>query len=143
MSCVRCAGLLRTLRSAQSSYEAARLSSFYVVTNELVARKKVDMERAKGDLFEHQRICRAARTTDRVQRGCLKVSGTQPNQMGREAFSANQVCRTARQRTPVHPEAISVANGPYHSQSCHTEVTCGMAIYQYLFRSGEYTSLTY
>ena len=58
MSCVRCTALLRTLRSAQRSYEECRISTFYAVTTEQAVRKRVDMERAKEELFEHQRICR-------------------------------------------------------------------------------------
>lgn len=58
MSCVRCGALLQKLRSAQSSYEAARVSSFFTVTSEMAASKRVDLERAKSDLFDHQEICR-------------------------------------------------------------------------------------
>ena len=58
MSCVRCTSLLRTFRAAQSSYQAARTSAFFVVTQQLAASKQVDMERAKSELFEHQKICR-------------------------------------------------------------------------------------
>lgn len=69
MSCVRCAGLLRTFRSAQRSYDSARASSFYVVSAELAAQKQVAMERAKNDLFDHQKICRPPALPQRTAAG--------------------------------------------------------------------------
>lgn len=60
MDCFKCMNLERAFGSRLSEYSEARSAVFYQVSTELAARKKVDMERARNDLEEHQLICALA-----------------------------------------------------------------------------------
>lgn len=60
MACLTCKDLERTLDFRRSNYVEARSSVYYQVSTEFAARKKVDMERAKRDLEEHQLACLSA-----------------------------------------------------------------------------------
>jgi hypothetical protein len=57
MDCLRCTDLERAFESRRGKYSEARFAAFYQVSTELAAQKKVDMERARNDLEEHQLIC--------------------------------------------------------------------------------------
>jgi hypothetical protein len=57
MDCLRCKHLEQAFESRRSKYSEARFAAFYQVSTELAAQKKVDMERARNDLEEHQLIC--------------------------------------------------------------------------------------
>jgi len=59
MDCLRCMDLEQVFEFKLSKYSEARSAAFYQVSTELAARKKVDMERARNDLEEHQLICLA------------------------------------------------------------------------------------
>jgi len=58
MDCLKCTDLEQAFASRLSQYSEARSAAFYQVSTELAAKKKVDMERARNDLEEHQLICR-------------------------------------------------------------------------------------
>ena|ERR1700747_1347028 len=57
MDCLKCKDLEQAFESRLSNYSEARSAAFYQVSTELAAQKKVDMERARNDLEEHQLIC--------------------------------------------------------------------------------------
>jgi hypothetical protein len=57
MDCLVCKDLARTLELKRDKYLAARSAAYYRISTELAASKKVDMERAKSDLEEHQLVC--------------------------------------------------------------------------------------
>jgi hypothetical protein len=57
MDCLACKNLEEAFESGLSKYMEARSAAYYRVSTELAAKKKVDMERAKSDLEEHQLIC--------------------------------------------------------------------------------------
>jgi hypothetical protein len=57
MDCLKCVHLEQVFESSLSGYSEARSSAFYQVSTELAAKKKVDMERARNDMEEHQFIC--------------------------------------------------------------------------------------
>ena len=57
MHCIECMDLKHAFESRLGQYREARSAVFYQVCTELAAKKKVDMERAKNDLEEHQLIC--------------------------------------------------------------------------------------
>jgi hypothetical protein len=57
MDCLKCVHLEQVFESRLSGYSEARSSAFYQVSTELAAKKKVDMERARNDMQEHQLIC--------------------------------------------------------------------------------------
>ena len=57
MDCLKCMDLEQAFESRLSKYGEARSAAFYQVSTELAAKKKVDMERARNDLDEHQLIC--------------------------------------------------------------------------------------
>ena len=61
MDCLKCMNLEQALESRLSKYSEARSAAFYQVSPELAAKKKVDMERARNDLEEHQLICPSRR----------------------------------------------------------------------------------
>jgi hypothetical protein len=64
MNCTACNDLYRTLQRTHSSYVDACSAAFFRVSTEIAAMKHVAMERAKGDLYEHQLVCPSARLTD-------------------------------------------------------------------------------
>jgi hypothetical protein len=57
MACLKCAHLEQLFESKLSNYGEARSAMFHQVSTELAARKRVDMERARNDLEEHQLVC--------------------------------------------------------------------------------------
>ena len=57
MGCLKCRNLEQTLEFRLRKYREARSSPFYQVSTELAAEKKVDMERARYDMEEHQLTC--------------------------------------------------------------------------------------
>ena len=57
MDCLKCTDLEQAFESRLSKYSEARSAAFYQVSTKLAAQKKVDMERAKNDLEEHQLMC--------------------------------------------------------------------------------------
>jgi hypothetical protein len=57
MDCPICRDLKRGYEAGLNEYIEARSSACYQVSKRLAARKKVDMERAKGDLEEHRFVC--------------------------------------------------------------------------------------
>lgn len=59
MGCLICRDMERTIESMNSEYLEARFAAYYLVCTKLAARKKVDLERAKSELEEHQLICAA------------------------------------------------------------------------------------
>jgi len=61
MHCIECMDLKHAFESRLGQYREARSAVFYQVCTELAAKKKVDMERAKNDLEEHQLICNSVR----------------------------------------------------------------------------------
>jgi hypothetical protein len=58
--------LEQALEFRLSGYSEARSAAFYQVSTQLAAKKKVDMERARNDLEEHQLIC-PTRCTDTLE----------------------------------------------------------------------------
>lgn len=60
MDCLECKNLEEALESRLSKYIEACSAAYYRVSTELAAKKKVDMERAKCDLEEHQLVCTSA-----------------------------------------------------------------------------------
>lgn len=60
MDCLICKALERDFESKRRKYIEARSAAYYQVSTELAANKNVDMERAKGDLQEHQLVCVSA-----------------------------------------------------------------------------------
>jgi hypothetical protein len=60
MDCLECKNLEEAFESRLSKYMQARSAAYYRVSTELAAKKKVDMERAKSDLEEHQLVCVSA-----------------------------------------------------------------------------------
>jgi hypothetical protein len=60
MDCLECKGLEEAFESGLSKYIEACFAAYYRVSTELAAKKKVDMERAKSDLEEHQLVCISA-----------------------------------------------------------------------------------
>jgi hypothetical protein len=57
MDCLKCVHLEQVCESRLSGYSEARSSAFYQVSTELAAKKKVDLERARNDIEEHQLMC--------------------------------------------------------------------------------------
>lgn len=57
MDCLKCMHLELVFEARASNHSEARSSAFYQVSTELAAKKKVDMERARNDLEEHQLKC--------------------------------------------------------------------------------------
>ena len=60
MSCVICGNLELAYVTQLNEYIEARSSASYRVSTRLAARKKVDMERARYELEEHQSVCVSA-----------------------------------------------------------------------------------
>jgi hypothetical protein len=63
MDCLTCTNLEQALEFRLSKYREARSALFYQVSTELAARKKVDMERARNDMEEHQLTCPSRRAS--------------------------------------------------------------------------------
>lgn len=63
MDCSECINLEQTFESRLSKYSEARSAAFYQVSTDLAAKKKVDMERSRTVLQDHQLICLLARRT--------------------------------------------------------------------------------
>ena len=63
MDCLTCTNLEQALESRFSKYSEARSAPFYQVSTELAAKKKVDMERARNDMEEHQLTCPSRRAS--------------------------------------------------------------------------------
>jgi hypothetical protein len=57
MECPICIDLARAFEAGLSEYLEARSSACYQVSKRFAAKKKVDMERAKYALEEHQCVC--------------------------------------------------------------------------------------
>jgi hypothetical protein len=57
MDCIKCRDLKQTFERKLSKYIKARASCYYRVSTELAAHEKVDMERSRNDLEEHQLVC--------------------------------------------------------------------------------------
>jgi len=57
VDCLRCMNLEQAFDFQLNEYREARSAVFYQVSTELAAKKKVDMERARNDLEEHQWVC--------------------------------------------------------------------------------------
>ena len=57
MECPICVDLARAFEAGLSEYIEARSSVCYQVSKRFAAKKKVDMERARYDLEEHQVVC--------------------------------------------------------------------------------------
>jgi hypothetical protein len=57
MDCLKCTNLEQALEFRLGQYSEARSAPFYQVSTELAAKKKVDMERARNDMEEHQLTC--------------------------------------------------------------------------------------
>jgi hypothetical protein len=57
MECPICMDLARAFEVGLSEYIEARSSACYQVSKKFAAKKKVDMERARYDLEEHQLVC--------------------------------------------------------------------------------------
>jgi hypothetical protein len=57
MECPICKDLARAFEDGLSEYLEARCSACYQVSKKFAARKKVDMERARYALEEHQCVC--------------------------------------------------------------------------------------
>lgn len=60
MECPICSDLARAFEDGLSEYMEARSSASYQVSKKFAARKKVDLERARYALEEHQCICVAS-----------------------------------------------------------------------------------
>ena len=60
MACLICRDLERTLDFRRSKFFEARSATYYQVSTEVAAQKKVDMERAKSDFEEHLLVCVSA-----------------------------------------------------------------------------------
>jgi hypothetical protein len=75
MTCLVCRDLTRVLKSAHTEYRAACAASFYFVSTQLVARKQVDMERAKTALNEHQSFCESHRHVAILNQACGEAAG--------------------------------------------------------------------
>ena len=59
MSCLICKDLKRVLQSTNAEYRCALAAPFFLVSTEIAARMRVDMERAKSALAEHLSTCRS------------------------------------------------------------------------------------
>ena len=57
LKCGDCKYLEGIFELSLERYVAACAAAFYRISTEFAARKNVDMERAKNDLEEHQRLC--------------------------------------------------------------------------------------
>ena len=57
VGCSKCTNLEQTLEFRFREYREARSAPFYRVSTELAAEKKVEMERARYDMEEHQLTC--------------------------------------------------------------------------------------
>jgi hypothetical protein len=57
MACLTCTHLEQLFESKLSKYEEARSAAFHQVSTALAAKKRVDMERTRNDLEEHQLVC--------------------------------------------------------------------------------------
>jgi hypothetical protein len=79
MDCLTCMDLEHALESKLSKYSEARCAAFYQVSTKLAAQKRVDMERARNDLEEHQLICPSRRTdTPEFRQGSRSVPPSSP-----------------------------------------------------------------
>lgn len=72
MDCFECKNLKQAVEWRLSKYREARSAAFYHVSTELAAKKKVDMERARNDLEEHQLICALAPHLSETSEGSEK-----------------------------------------------------------------------
>jgi len=57
MSCLKCMSFEQALEFRFQEYREARSAAFYQVSTETAGKKKVDMERARYDMEEHQLTC--------------------------------------------------------------------------------------
>jgi hypothetical protein len=57
MDCLKCTNLEQALEFSLRKYSAARSAPFYQISTKIAAQKKVDMERARNDMEEHQLTC--------------------------------------------------------------------------------------
>jgi hypothetical protein len=60
MDCLSCRDLERAYEAGLNEYIEARFSACFRVCTKLVARKNVDMERARYELEEHRFMCISA-----------------------------------------------------------------------------------
>ena len=63
MDCLTCTNLEQGFDFRLSKYSEARSAPFYQVSTELAAKEKVDMERARNDMEEHQLTCPSRRAS--------------------------------------------------------------------------------
>ena len=63
MDCPICKGLHHAFETRRDAYVEARHAAYYRVSTELAAIKKVDMERARSAIDEHQLMCETSNVT--------------------------------------------------------------------------------
>jgi hypothetical protein len=59
ISCIVFRDLVRVLDSANTAYRVALASPYFLVSTEIAARRRVDLERSKSALNEHLSSCRS------------------------------------------------------------------------------------
>jgi hypothetical protein len=57
VNCSECRDLYRVFERRNTSYLEARAAAFFQISTRIAARKHVDLQRATGDLNEHQMEC--------------------------------------------------------------------------------------
>lgn len=57
MGCLVCQNLERIFKARQQEYIEACSTAYHRVSTKLAAYKNVDMERARNEFEEHQRVC--------------------------------------------------------------------------------------
>lgn len=60
MDCFVCENLERIFKTKQQEYIEACSAAYYRVSTKFAAYKNVDMERARNEFEEHQRVCASA-----------------------------------------------------------------------------------
>lgn len=57
MNCSECRDLYRVFEQRHAGYTEACSAAFYRISSEIAAKKRIDLERTKNDLHEHQVAC--------------------------------------------------------------------------------------
>jgi hypothetical protein len=82
MDCLKCTNFEQALELRLKKYRDARSAPFYRVSTELAAKTKVDLERARYEMEEHQSTCLS---------GCRHVRVRYPDFPVQPALLASEV----------------------------------------------------
>ncbi len=90
MGCFVCENLERIFKTKQQEYIEACSTAYYRVSTKLAAYKNVDMERARNEFEEHQRVCVSALNNSAFSAGRSAVPHTAARSSWRSSSKAIQ-----------------------------------------------------